>query len=218
MKPLDVLIELLRRMAACGGAPVHVTEEELKQWPEAAVSAMKAQKLLVKARPASSATCPGCERECVMPVHTSRTSTGKSGPFIVCEKRSDINRVAVPADSLICWLCSADAVCDFIADSLGVHRSGRHPDESGLWEIGIATGKKRRQMLCLKAEKELVLTTGTASVEMAVVVFYRDGQFLLDEALIGRLVDAATAADPRYIPTNVRREARKLDTQALHES
>jgi len=31
-------------------------------------------------------------------------------------------------------------------------------------------------------------------------------------------VDAATTADKRYTPSNARREARKLDTQAMYES
>ena len=36
--------------------------------------------------------------------------------------------------------------------------------------------------------------------------------------MIRRMVDAATTADPRYTPSDVKREARKLDTQELHES
>ena len=36
--------------------------------------------------------------------------------------------------------------------------------------------------------------------------------------MIRRLVDAATTADNRYTPSNARREARKLDTQAMYES
>jgi hypothetical protein len=31
-------------------------------------------------------------------------------------------------------------------------------------------------------------------------------------------VDVATAGDPRYTPSNARREARKLNTQSLYES
>ena len=35
--------------------------------------------------------------------------------------------------------------------------------------------------------------------------------------MIRQLVDSATTADPRHTPSNARREARKLDTQARHE-
>jgi len=36
--------------------------------------------------------------------------------------------------------------------------------------------------------------------------------------MIRQQVDAATTADNRYTPTTARREARKLDTQAMYES
>ena len=36
--------------------------------------------------------------------------------------------------------------------------------------------------------------------------------------MIRRMVDAATTADNRYTPSNAKREARKLDTQAMYES
>jgi hypothetical protein len=119
MTPQDALIELLARVGARNGAAVLVSAEELSQWPAAAVAAMKSQKLLTRARPASSVVCPGCERECVMPVHT--LPAGPRDPassFIVCDKRDDINRVPVSAERQKQWRCDADAVCGFIAASL----------------------------------------------------------------------------------------------------
>ncbi len=70
MTPIDAVLELLGRVGASQGNPVLINEEELLQWPGAAVKAMKSQKIIVKARPATSAICPGCEENCVMPVHT----------------------------------------------------------------------------------------------------------------------------------------------------
>ena len=120
MIPIETLFELLKRVGACGGAPVHVADEELNKWPVAAVAAMKRQKLILKAPPASSTTCPGCELECVMPVHTTPAVAKGGEPFIICDKRSDINRVAVSADRLTQWRCSAEMVCNFIATALGL--------------------------------------------------------------------------------------------------
>jgi len=218
MTAIDALLELLERVGSCGGAPVYITVEETNQWPAEAVLAMRRQKLILKAPPASSATCPGCELECVMPVHTPQASNGRDESFIVCDKRSDVNRVAVSAARLSLWRCSAEVVCDFVANSLGVRRSRRQKDESGLWEIGIAAGKKRRQMLCLKADGEMILMAGSTSSRIAELVAFDDGKFFLDDALIRLLIDSATTADPRYTPSEVRREARKLDTQAMHET
>ena len=152
MTPQDALIELLARVGAGNGTAVFVSAEELSQWPAAAVAAMKSQKLLVKTRPAVSVVCPGCERECVMPVHT--VPAGPRGPasFVVCDKRSDINRVPVSTLRLSQWRCDAEAVCAFVAANRGLRRSGQHPADSGLLNIGMTTGDKRTQMLCLRPD------------------------------------------------------------------
>jgi hypothetical protein len=76
MTPLEAIVELLARLGASHGAPVLVGEQELSHWPGAAVKALKSQKLLVRARPASSVVCPGCEQECVMPVQTLSARPG----------------------------------------------------------------------------------------------------------------------------------------------
>lgn len=219
MTPQATLIELLGRVGASQGAAVLVNDDELSLWPSAAVAAMKTQRLLTKARPASSAICPGCERDCVMPVHVL-PGEGKRPvrAFVVCDKRSDINRVAIPLTNLNQWQCSADAVCEFVAASLGLRRSDKHATSSDLFEIGIATGGKRSQMLCLQANGALALVAGSNPLPLVEVVEYHDGAYSLDGAMIRQLVDAATTADNRYTPSNAKREASKLDTQAMYAS
>jgi hypothetical protein len=218
MTPLDALLELLARLGASHGATVLVSEEELSHWPAAAVKAMKLQKLLVKARPAASVVCPGCEQECVMPVHTLPAGAQGQASFIVCDKRDDINRVAVATERLPQWQCDTDALCGFAAKSLGLRRSEKPPVSAELWEIGIATGDRRKQMLCIKADGELALVAGNNAVPFSEFVSYRNCRYLLDQDMIRLQVDATTTADDRYTPTNARREARKLDTQAMYES
>lgn len=218
MTPRAALIELLGRVGAGQGAAVLVSDAELSQWPNAAVAAVKSQGLLAKARPASSAICPGCERECVMPVHSPATTTRGPQAFIVCDKRSDINRVAVPTAMLTQWRCSADAVCGFVAASLGLRRSDKRAARADLWNIGIATGDKRSQMLCLHADGVLAVVAGNNAMPLAELVRFRDGEYSLDAVMIRQLVDAATTVDNRYTPANAKREARKLGTQAMYES
>jgi hypothetical protein len=217
MTPQAALIELLARVGAENGAAVLVSNEELSQWPAAAVAAMKSQRLLRRAQPSSSAICPGCERACVMPVHSLSWSSRAAASFIVCDKRSDINRVAVFAERLKQWRCDADAVCGFIAASLGLRRSDQHPADAGLLNIGIASGDKRSQMLCLQPKGDLALVAANNAVPLAELIGYRDGEYSVDGDMIRQVVDSATTADPRYTPSNARREARKLDTQAMYE-
>ena len=218
MTPQAALVELLARVGASQDAAVLLSHHELKQWPEAAVAALKAQRLLTKAQPATSAICPGCERDCVMPVYNRIHPSHGPLSFIDCDKRSDISRVAVPVDRLEQWRCTADAVRGFVAVSLGLRQSDkRRLASADFLEIGIATGDKRSQMLCLQTGGELMLMAGGNTVALADVVAYRDGAYSLESARVGQLVDAATTADNRYTPSNAKREARKVDTQAMYK-
>ncbi len=216
MSPHDALCVLLERLGANDGAAVLISEHELTHWPAAAVAALKLQGMLVKASPASSVVCPGCEDECVMPVHVLNYPTGRAA-FVVCGRRNDVNRVPVPVILLNQWQCTIDTLCSFIADNLKIHRRAKGLVNAESWEIGMARGHKRSQMLCLKAEGELHLIAGGNAMPLTVLVDYDDGAYTLDGAMIRQLVDAATTADHRYTPSNARREVGKLETQAMHD-
>lgn len=120
MTPQTVLIDLLERLAARRDDAVLVSDYDLGQWPPEAMAALKSQKLITKARASASAVSPGCERECAMPVQVLFSTTRSPAAFIVCDKRSDTNRVPVPLDRLTQWQCSTQAVCGFVAYAAGV--------------------------------------------------------------------------------------------------
>ncbi len=218
MTPEAVLFELLDWINAEKGAAVLVSAHELHQWPVEAVAALKSHKLLVRAKPATSVVCPGCEEECVMPVHTRPSQSNNPASFIVCDKRSDINRVPVPPERLTQWRSNIDSICGFVANSLGLRRRNKRSGRTDLWEIGIAIGDKRTQMLCLKADEDLTLVVGTNEVPFAECIAYDDGRYSVNATMIRQLVNASTTADTRYTPSVTRREARKLDTQDMHTS
>jgi hypothetical protein len=197
---------------------VLISEEELDTWPAQAVKAMKLQKLIVKARPASSVVCPGCEEECMMPVRTLASGTGPAASFVVCDKRDDINRVAVSAERLRQWRCGVEAVGAFVTQSLGLRGDNRRKTDAGLWELGLVTGSKRSQMVCLGANEALEFVAGQNAVPLAGLIRFGVDGYSVNTEAVRQLVDAATTGDPRHTPSNARREARKLDTQALHES
>ena len=219
MTPEAALIELLGRVGARLGESVTVSTEELSQWPTEAVAALKSQGLLLKARPAKSVVCPGCEQECSMPVHTvTRPNATVATSFVVCDKRSDINRVPIPGARLALWRCDAQAVCGFVASSLDLKPSTVQATESGLLPIGIARGNKRTQMLCLRVHGHLALVVGTNAMPLADVSGIENGGFTLDHAVLHQMVDAATTADPRHTPNTTKRDARKIDTQTRYAS
>ena len=217
MKEADVLPALLDRLAA-GGDPAMFSAQELAEWPHHALNQVKTAGLLTQTAPAASVTCPGCEEECAMPVEMATLASGTLRPFVVCDKRDDTGRVPVPLAMLEQWQCSADAVCGFVAASLELRRSDkRRPASADFLEISVATGNKRSQMLCLQTDGELMLMAGGNKVPLADCVHYSDGAFSVDAGMINLLVDAATTADNRYTPSNAKREARKVDTQAMYK-
>jgi len=226
MSPETVLIELVDRVGASPDQAVRIDSRELAGWPDDSVAALKSQRLIRKTRPANSVVCPGCEQQCVMPVHTvvglSRPSAGRPGrsnSFVVCDKRDDINRVPVERDRLTQWVCSTASLCDFVAECLRL-RPGRHRlRRAGLRQIGMAAGNKRRQMLCLRTQEgELELAAGSGAIALADALRFRDGRFRLANTLVRQLVDTSTTGDPRYTPSRVRREARKLATRARDQA
>ena len=194
-----------------------ISEEEVRQWPADAVSAMKSHRLLTRARLATTVVCPGCEEDCVMPVQTMPAGPRGSAPFIVCDKRSDINRVALPTERVAQWKCDAEAIAQWVVEHLGVRRSGRRSDSSGSLYLGVAAGDTRRQMLCLRTRGDIELVAADKAVPLVDLVDIGHGAYALNTDAIRQLVDSATTTDPRYTPSTARREARKLATQALHE-
>src|SRR3954469_20217157 len=133
-----------------------------------------------------------------MPVHTVPAGPLAPASFIVCDKRSDINRVPVSAARLAQWRCDAELVRGFIATSFGLRLSDQHHADSGLLNIGIASGGKRSQMLCLRTERELILVAGDNGIPLPDLLRFHDGKYSVDVGLIRQLVDSATTPDPRY--------------------
>lgn len=218
MNPLIAFNELIDRIGYVTGERILITAQELAHWPLEAVIAMKSQHLLKRSTPAKSAVCNGCERQCVMPVHIVTRNIGDEfSAFIVCDKRSDINRVSVPVDELSQWQSDAHAVARFIAESLTLRFSGERDQQSGLLQIGIASGKKRTQMLCLRRNDGFTVVAGSNELPAADFVRFEDGHFCVDAARVQALVDMSTTGDARYTPSTARREVRKLDTEAMHE-
>jgi hypothetical protein len=218
MTALDALLELLERVGASRHQVAMVSEEELRGWPADAVRELKAQKLLVKASPAASVVCPGCEQQCTMPVHSLPVGSGPATSFIVCDKRDDINRVGVSAERLNQWRCGVEAVGRFVARGLELRPESQRKMDAGLWELGLVRAKKRQQMICLRANGTLQLIAGQNEIPLAEFLGFGEDGYSISRDAVRDLVEAATTADPRYTPSHVRREARKQDTQEKYQS
>jgi len=139
-------------------------------------------------------------------------------PFTICDKRDDINRVEIRTERLRQWRCGAEAVGAFVAQSLELRADSQRKKDSGLWELGLVTGKKRSQMVCLRVGERLELVAGENAVPLADLVRFGPEGYSVDGVAIRQLVDAATTSEAHYTPSVARREARKLNTQSRYES
>lgn len=209
MSPEFVLVELLRRVGAQNGAAILISDHELNGWPAKAVTAMKKRHLLAKARPATSAVCPGCERECVMPVRVLTNPGRDPRAFIVCDKRSDINGVPVLVGDLAQWQVSGDSIADLLANLLDLHRSGRGDNDAARWEVGLLKGQKHASHVVLKADGGLTLSLAGRSIELAEVLTLEGDAFQVDKRRLTRLVDQPVAGAGDTESASQRRERLK---------
>ena len=191
MNPTDLLIEVLNRIAQTHNATAIFTTQELNQYPQAAISALKSQKLLTQATPSVDAQCPGCEEQCTRPVHKhTHPVTGQLSLFVVCDLRTDTHYVPINSDQLTQWVCSANSVCAFIAKGLGIRFIRKKANTSKLWEIGYLSKDKKGQILKLKAENELHLMAGDRQIPLTDTIDYEDAAFFLDPNSIYPLVNS----------------------------
>jgi hypothetical protein len=204
MTPAEALRELLERVGANNGAPVLVSEAELNAWPETAIRAMKKEELLTPASPASSIVCPGCEQECTMPVHTRVAEPGKAEAFIVCDKRDDISRVALPEVNLRQWSASPTDLARLAARLLGTTSTDTVTGQRS--EIGVLRGRKHSSHVVLVADKGLWLHLAGHAVVLANYLTLEGKSFRLDKQAILRLVDKPIAGAGDQESARQRRE------------
>lgn len=192
MTPAVVLREVLDRLGSTDGTAILISEWELSQWPAVAVAALKAHKLIVKAGPAASVVCPGCEEACVMPVQAVTYPSGRA-LFIVCDRRSDISRVPVAISQVEQWQTSGTLIADLLARLLGLCRPATDKPEVARWDIDLLKGRKHSSHLVLLAEGSLKLALAGHSMAVSDALFLEGTRFEVDQRALTRLVDQPIA-------------------------
>ena len=86
--------------------------------------------------------------------------------FIVCDKRSDINRVALTTAHVDHWKCDAEVLARFVVEQLGLRRSRHRADASGTRPLGLAAGDTRHQMLGLRTHGDVALVVAETAVAL----------------------------------------------------
>lgn len=212
-----VLGELLARVGANGGGSVYIGDHEVQQWPRDLIADLNGKCMLVRASPARSAICPGCERACAMPVEVLADDGRGVAAFIVCDKRSDINRVEVAASMLTRWKVTGETLADGLAHLLRLGARPRHADFAGRWPLGMLVGKQRKDRPALFAS-DGALKLAVAGHENSLADFLSVGAqgLSIDRAHLIRLVDRPTGSVAAGEESADERHQRLLEIVADH--
>jgi hypothetical protein len=120
--------------------------------------------------------------------------------------------VPVPEDRLAQWRASADILGRLIAADPSLRWRGWKAEDRGELEIGVVAGEKPGKMIKLRIEGELAFVTGTSSLALSTVLFFRGGSFGLEGTRIRQWMDATATEKHPISASRVRYESRKLDT------
>lgn len=211
----DAVRELLQCLGTDGDSTI--PWEQVHRWPKGALDTFQNAGWLEPGDLAETVECPGCEENCPMPVEIFPNDDGQAiRAFVACEDRN-FGRVKIPTFRLQQWQLTQGQLAHWIADTLTLRYSGKRLDGGKLLELGLVSGEKRAQMLCLHTDGELALVAGSNRIPLVDAIQLIDGALSLDAGLIQQLVDSATTGDARYTPNTARREVRKLETAAIHE-
>lgn len=194
MTPREGLAELIARLSANDGRVTMLGAVELASWPAALVAALQAAKLIEPAGPAIAVECPGCERQCSMPVHVMPAGDRKARAFVVCDKRDDVNRVEVPLAMLAQWQASGARVAAWLARMLGLATLATAPTESGRWEVGLYRGARHSAHLVLRADQALVLMLAGHTLSLADVLDCKGDGIVIDRRALHQAVDHPVAS------------------------
>lgn len=219
MKEKALLKHILDRVAQLDGMSNTFTSDELAYWPKGALDSLEAQGLLIKTEPAKIVECQGCEEYCLMPVHVvSNETIGRSKAFIVCDKRDDVGRVSVELARLRQWKLTGHTLALKLIEMLGFELDPMEKQRGKAWELGILKGKVNRPHLVLNIENGASLIVGPQEVPLLDVLDFKKGKLFLDVDELMRMADQSPRKFPKYSPSVLKRESRKLTTSERHKS
>jgi hypothetical protein len=213
----DVLQELIQCLAHDGDTLL--PWDQVRRWPKGAVEIFQKAGWIVSAPLAKEVICPGCEDACYMPVaKVFKAANGMPArAYIACDQRPEMGTVKFQPARLQQWQLTQGQLARWIADTLTLRYSGKRLDGGSLLELGLVSGDKRAQMLCLHTAGELALVAGSNSIPLVDAIQLIDEGLALDADLVRQLVDSSATGDARYTPNTARREVRKLETDAMYE-
>jgi len=215
----DVLQALIQRLGSGGDSTL--AWEQMREWPPDAIAVFEKAGWIKLAVAASTVECPGCEENCFMSVHILPAAHGRPArAYVACDQRDEMGRVNIALSRLQQWQVTESHVARWVLAALGMKGKPEQDKTGGAFKLGNLQGKKRLGFLEFDTSESVSLKASGHSLPLSEVVIFEGGHPRIDRAAILDLVDLPPVSESsdRYTPSNARREARKLDTQAMYES
>ncbi len=156
-----------------------------------------------------------------MPVHVLPAHNGQPGrAFVACDRRDDMGRIKIPFEHLQQWQLSQAQLAKWLSLELGFKTKPVGDSSSDVFKLGSLQGKKRLDILELDFADEVLLKTAGHSLPLCETVIFDGDMPKVDRNSVLDMVDLPLPSEPseRYQPSIAKREARKLDTQAMYKS
>jgi hypothetical protein len=207
---------IVQKLRVSEDSRILLSSEVLSNEPDELVMAMKKQQLIKRSQSVSNVTCKGCEQACFMPIYTQ--IVGKdSESFIVCDERSDINRVAVDRIQMQQWKLTGMQVARLFAQLMGFSEHLKLNSDTNRIRLGMLKSKKGRRCLSLNV-KSIELELNTYSIPVEDVLYLEKGSFAIDIEAINQVANKKPqAASSKCYPSPQKQMISKAKTSDRYQ-
>ena len=214
----DVLQEILQRLGPEGDTVL--AWEQVRRWPKGAIEALQEAGWVAPIAAATMVECSGCEENCFKPVHVLPARNSQPArAYVACDEPPAMGRVKIHLSRLRQWQVTDAQLARWLAGALGFKGKPERDQASGVFTLGNLQGKKRLVALKFDPAAAASLKVSGHAIPLSEAVNFEGNHPSIDRAAILAMVNlppVSEAAGHRQ-SSKARREARKLDTQAMHE-
>ena len=213
----DVIASLLNRLGH-GQQSDTLSQEETQHWPSPALALLLEEKLIAPAALAQVITCPGCPENCFKPVKTLTIKLGDPPRyFIACDETNYMGKIAIRIEQLQQWQINDKLLANWLLKKLKLRTIANPPKVIGESVIGSILNDHYHCHIGLSTVAVLSLKVNQLKIPLIDVLFVEDDQLIIDTAAIKSLAKQSHSVTPKeYKPSVVKRETRKLETEAMY--
>lgn len=214
----DVLQGILQRLGPEGDTVL--ASEQVRRWPKGATEALQEAGWVVPIAAATMVECSGCEENCFKPVHVLPARHGQPvRAYVACDEPPAMGRVKIPLSRLRQWQVTDAQLARWLTGALELKGNPERDQASGVFTLGNLQGKKRMGVLQFDSVAPVSLKVSGHAIPLSEVVNFEGNRPIIDRTGILGMVDLPPVSEAagRRPTSTARREARKLDTQAMHE-